>query len=55
MEVRVFKNGSDWNNQKPLLVQRLFFNDSVSFPYDSTVRTFKALYGSECVIDFIVL
>lgn len=55
MEIRVFKNSNDWAAHKLVLCQRVDSPDGLLFPYDSCVRAFRALYGENCVIDFIVL
>lgn len=55
MEVRVFKNGNDYGSHKPALVVRLSDTGVIQFPYESCVRTFKSLYGNDCIIEFVVL
>lgn len=53
MEVRVFNNMSDWSAHKSALVKRVEDCSSIMFPFDSVIRSFKALYGDECVVEFI--
>lgn len=49
----MFKNMSDWSAHKSALCQRVESSDLL-FPYDSVVRSMKALYGDNAVIDFLV-
>lgn len=54
MEIRVYKNMSDWSANKMALCQRVESSDLL-FPYDSCVRAFKSIYGDSCIINFLVL
>lgn len=53
IEVRVFSSMVDYGNHKPLMVQRVSY-EGVRVPYESLIESFRWLYGSNCVIDFIV-
>lgn len=53
MEVRVYNNTLDWSARKSALVKRVESCSDILFPFDSVIRSFKALYGDECVIEFV--
>ena len=55
MELRVYKSLNDWSARNSVLAVRIDVVDGLLFPYDSTVRAFKAIYGDSCVIDFVIL
>lgn len=54
MEIRVYKNASDWSAKKCSFAHRIETSDLL-FPYESVIRAFKAIYGEMCIIDLIVL
>lgn len=54
MEVRVYKTQSDYSARKSAICQRVADSD-ISFPYESCVLAFRALYGVNCVVEFVVL
>lgn len=53
IEVRVFDSLADFSKSKPLMVQRVSV-EGLKVPYESLIESFRWLYGSNCVIDFIV-
>ena len=55
ISIRVYASNSDFAQNKPTITRNVCTSDSVQFPYESVIRGLKALYGSDCVIDFCVL
>ena len=55
MEIRVYCNSMDYASRKTALVKRVDMFTDILFPFDSTIRTMKALYGEQSVIEFICL
>lgn len=53
MEVRVYMSFHLWSNRKVAYSHKIV--DIVNFSYDECVRVFKSLYGTGCIIEFIVI
>lgn len=45
----------DFASHKTALVKRVDVFSDILFPFDSTIRTMKALFGDQCIIEFICL
>lgn len=55
MEVRVYANVNDWSARKSALVKRVETCPDILFPFDSTIRAMKSLFGDGCIIEFVIL
>lgn len=53
MEIRVFTDSSAWANHKIKFCSRVSNPDA--FDFNASVRVFKSIYGSDCVLEFVVV
>ena len=53
MEVSVYMNLTARNNNKPVF-KRVVLNPDV-FEYDGFVRSMRSVFGSDCVIEFLIV
>ena len=53
MEVSVYMNLIARNNNKPVF-KRVVLNPDV-FEYDGFVRSMRSVFGSDCVIEFLIV
>ena len=54
IEISIFKNSQDWANGKAVFRQRVEYG-SILTPWDGLISSFKYLFGSNCIIEFVVL
>lgn len=52
IEVRVYATLSDYGNGQCALARRID-HEGIKIPFESIIETFRALYGSTCVVDFV--
>lgn len=52
IEVRVYPTLSDYVKGDFVLVRRIDY-EGIKVPFESILETFRALYGSSCVVDFV--
>ena len=55
MEIRVFLNNDAWRNGATCYVRHVDLVEGISVPFDILLNSMRILYGSACVVDFIVL
>ena len=55
MEIRVFLNNDAWRNGASCYTRQIDLVDGISVPFDVLLKSMRILYGSACVVDFIVL
>ena len=55
MEVRVYLNQDAWKTGATCYVRQVDLVDGISVPFDTLLKSMRILYGSACVVDFIVL
>ena len=55
MEIRVFLNNDACRNGSTCYVRQVDLVDGISVPFDVLLKSMRILYGSACVVDFIVL
>ena len=55
MEIRVFLNNDAWRKGASCYVRQVDLVDGISLPFDVLLKSMRILYGSACVVDFIVL
>lgn len=53
MEIKVYSSQTDWHKHKTCLCRRVGCPEV--FDYLSTVTVLKALFGSNCVIEIVVV
>lgn len=52
MKLRVLVYSSSEKSARPLLERILDWNDDLAFPFESTLRANKALFGKNCLTIF---
>lgn len=52
IEVRVYPTMADYGKGDFVLVRRIDY-EGIKVPFESILETFRALYGSTCVVDFV--
>ena len=52
IRVIVFLNREACCNRKPVLERLVEWSQDIQFPYDSSIKVFKAIYGAKAIINF---
>lgn len=55
MEIRVYLNCDAYALKQSVYVRQIDVVDGVSIPFEIILSSMRILYGSACVVDFIVL
>lgn len=55
IEVTVYSHAVDLEKNNKALCKRVDWSDSLQFPFEHTIKAFKALYGDRCIINFQVV
>ncbi len=55
MEIRVYLNLDAYASKSCVYVRQIDVVDGVSVPFEVILSSMRILYGSACVVDFIVL
>ena len=55
MEIRVYLNNDAWRSGATCYIRQIDLVDGIFVPFDILLKSMRILYGSACVVDFIVL
>lgn len=55
MEIRVYLNFDAFKSGATCYVRQIDLVDGISVPFEILLKSMRILYGSACVVDFVVL